>query len=149
MPSPDSAYGEAVDVTALERGVLKLVDAMDTALEQLGSTVPPTQLRALLIIERAGRPSLGELAKVLGASASATSRLCDRMQAGDLIERAAGDDRRGVTLALTASGRRLADWVAHQRREALQRLLGTMTTQGRAALEEGLAALDEAGFSAA
>jgi DNA-binding MarR family transcriptional regulator len=149
MPSPDSAYGEAVDATALERGVLKLVDALDVALEQLGSTVPPTQLRALLVIDRAGRPSLGELAKALGASASATSRLCDRMQAGDLIERAAGDDRRGVTLALTGSGRRLADWVAHQRREALQRLLGTMTPQGRAALEAGLAALDGAGSSAA
>lgn len=150
MPSsPESVGGGVIDLSTVERGVMVLIEAFDAALEEIGSTVPPTQLRALLIIDRVGRPSLGDLAKALGASASATSRLCDRMQTAGLVERAAGGDRRSVTLALTASGRRLADWVGQRRREALQRLLSAMTPKAGAALEEGLRALTAAASSAA
>lgn len=127
-----------MDVGAIERGVLVLIQALDAAVEELGSTVPPAQLRALLVIDRTDRLSLGQLAEALGASASATSRLCDRMQTAGLVERVAADNRRGITLTLTPSGRRLADWVTGQRRAALQRLLSTMSPAGRTALEQGL-----------
>lgn len=144
MTSPEPVGDEVSDITILERGVLVLVEALETALEELGSTVPPGQLRALLIIERIGRPCLSELADALGTSASATSRLCDRMQTAGLLERTAAGDRRGIALALTASGRRLAEWVSRQRRDALRRLLGNMSPAGRDSLERGLRELQKA-----
>lgn len=138
MASPESARSQVSNVVVMERGVAVLSAALDAALDEIGHTVPPAQLRALLIVERIGRPSLGQLAAELGASASATSRLCDRMQTSGLLERAAGDDRRGITLALSVSGQRLADWVGEQRRAALRRVLAGMSPAGRAALEAGL-----------
>lgn len=137
MVSLDGCDG-TVDICAVERGVIALTEAWNAAVEGLESPVPPTQLRALLIIGQAGRPSLGQLAEALGASASATSRLCDRMQAAGLLNRVAHDKHRGVTLILTAPGQRLADWVGDRRRAMLRQLLDAMSATGRTALEEGL-----------
>jgi DNA-binding MarR family transcriptional regulator len=123
-------------------GLAALLEASERAVEELGSTVPPAQLRALHIIDRAGGLNLNGLSAALGASASATSRLCDRMQAADLLtrDRAAGS-RREITLLPTESGRRLADWVRLQRRAVLGDLLAAMSPDGRAALARGLSEL--------
>jgi DNA-binding MarR family transcriptional regulator len=125
-----------------ERGLTALVEAAERAVEKISSSVPPAQLRALLIVDRAGGLNLNTLAARVGASASATSRLCDRMEVAGLLtrDRAAGS-RREIVLALTESGRRLAEWVREQRRAALADLLEAMTPEGRAALIRGLGEL--------
>ncbi len=138
MASPESTQDQAADIVVVERGVAVPAAALDAAVDEIGQTVPPAQLRALLVVDRIGRPSLGQLATALGTSASATSRLCDRMQTAGLLERAAGGDRRGITLGLSTSGQRLADWVGEQRRAALLRVLEGMSPGGRVALEAGL-----------
>ena len=127
------------DGDVAEAGLAVLLEASEKAVEDLGSTVPPAQLRALLILDRADGLNLSRLAAQLGASASATSRLCDRMQAADLLirERAAGS-RREIVLLPTDSGRRLAGWIRQQRRAVLENLLATMSPDGRAALLRGL-----------
>jgi DNA-binding MarR family transcriptional regulator len=127
------------DGDAAEAGLAALLETSEKAVEELGSTVPPAQLRALLILDRSGGLNLSRLAAQLGASASATSRLCDRMQAADLLtrERAAGS-RREIVLLPTDSGRRLAAWIRQQRRAVLDSLLATMSPDGRAALLRGL-----------
>jgi DNA-binding MarR family transcriptional regulator len=131
----------------MERGLTVLLNACERAVEGIGSSVPSVQLRALLIIDRMGSLNLNQLASGLGASASASSRLCDRMAAAGLLtrERAAGS-RREIVLVLTESGRRLAGWVREQRRAALDELLQAMGADGREALVRGLqdlAAADE------
>lgn len=128
-----------VDAGSAERGLTALVEAAERAVEKISSSVPPAQLRALLIIDRAGSLNLNRLATYVGASASATSRLCDRMEVAGLLTRdRAEESRREIVLLLTESGRRLAGWVRDQRRAALAEMLQAMTPEGRDALVRGL-----------
>lgn len=131
-----------LDAGSAERGLTALVEAAERAVEKISSSVPPAQLRALLIIDRVGSLNLNRLAALVGASASATSRLCDRMEVAGLLtrDRAVGS-RREIVLLLTESGRRLAEWVREQRRTALSDLLQAMSPEGREALVRGLGEL--------
>ena len=51
-----------VDAGSAERGLTALVEAAERAVEKISSSVPPAQLRALLIIARVGRLNLNRLA---------------------------------------------------------------------------------------
>jgi DNA-binding MarR family transcriptional regulator len=133
-----AADGE-VDVSSAEAGLAVLLEACERSLEELGAAVPPAQMRALLIIGGAGSLNLSRLAEALGASASAASRLVDRMQAAGLLTRdRAAASRREIVLVPTESGLRLAEWVRGRRRAALSQVLQAMTPDGRAALARGL-----------
>ncbi len=133
-----AADGE-VDVSSAEAGLAVLLEACERSLEELGAAVPPAQMRALLIIGGAGSLNLSRLAEALGASASAASRLVDRMQAAGLLTRdRAAASRREIVLVPTESGRRLAEWVRGRRRAALGAVLQRMTPDGREALARGL-----------
>jgi DNA-binding MarR family transcriptional regulator len=138
----DTAWASAdgqLDVNSAETGLTVLLEACERAVEELGSAVPPAQMRALVIIDRTGSLNLSRLAAALGASASATSRLCDRMQAAGLLTRdRAAASRREIVLLPTESGRRLAQWVQGRRRAALSDVLQTMSPDGREALVQGL-----------
>jgi DNA-binding MarR family transcriptional regulator len=138
----DTAWASAdaqLDVNSAETGLTVLLEACERAVEELGSAVPPAQLRALMIIDRMGSLNLSRLAAALGASASATSRLCDRMQAAGLMTRdRAAASRREIVLLPTESGRRLAQWVQGRRRAALSDVLQTMSPDAREALVRGL-----------
>jgi len=131
-----------LDMASVEKGLAVLVEAYDNGLADLRFALPAVQIRALLIIERAGNMNLRQLAAELGASASAASRLCDRMEAADLLtrERAAAS-RREIDLVVTEVGRRLADWIRHQRCGVLDGVLQSMSPDGRRALARGLAEL--------
>jgi DNA-binding MarR family transcriptional regulator len=137
-----ASEGRDVDVVGAERGLATLLEACDRALEEIGATVPPAQLRALLIIGQAGSMNLNRLAKALDSTPSATSRLTDRMQAAGLLTRdRAAASRREIVLLPTESGRRMAEWVHLQRRSALTQVLTSMTPQAREALAQGLTEL--------
>jgi hypothetical protein len=43
-----------LDVGCAETGLALLIEASERAVEELGLSVPPAQIRALLIIDRAG-----------------------------------------------------------------------------------------------
>jgi DNA-binding MarR family transcriptional regulator len=136
----DSA--EQPDMGWAEAGLAVLLEACEQAVEEIGSTVPPVQMRALLVIDRARKLNLKGLARALGASASATSRLTDRMQAAGLLRRdRATLSRREIMLVPTDAGRRLAEWVRSQRRAALGVVLAGMSADGGAALASGLTEL--------
>ena len=127
-----------------ESGLSVLLEACERAVEEIGATVPPVQLRSLLVIVRAGSLNLNRLAGLLAASASASaaSRLCDRMQAAGLVSRdRALLSRREIVLVPTESGRRLADWVRGRQQAALESLLDGMSPEGREALARGLVEL--------
>jgi len=134
--------GRQVEAGSAETGLTVLLEACDRAVEEIGAGVPPAQLRALLIIGRAGSLNLNRLARALGSSASATSRLADRMQAAGLLTRdRAAASRREIVLLPTESGRQLAAWVSRQRSAALGQLLESMSPVGREGLARALAEL--------
>lgn len=134
--------GEQSGLARAEAGLSVLAEAMQRAVEQLGSVTPPAQLRALLIVDEAGAINLTKLARMLGASASATSKLCDRLVAAGLLARQqAAASRREITLRSTESGQRVARWVRDQRRAALDRTLASLSPEGRQDLTRGLAEL--------
>jgi DNA-binding MarR family transcriptional regulator len=143
-------YSEQLELGSAESGLSVLLEACERAVEEVGVAVPPVQLRALLVIDRAGSLNLSRLAGLLGASASAASRLCDRMQAAGLVSRdRAVVSRREIVVVPTESGRRLAEWVRGRRRAALAGLLGTMSQAGRDALARGLGELADGGGAGA
>ncbi len=138
-----SASGNGqLDVGSVESGLTALLAAYERSVEEAGAVIPQAQLRALLVIEQAGSLNLSQLAAALAASASATSRLCERMQLADLLTRdRAAASRREIVLLPTEAGRRLAGWVRGRRRAALEEVLRQMSPAGRAALARGLAEL--------
>lgn len=140
-PAAALAGGLETATAAVETGVELLREVCDRALEEMGSTVSPNQLRALLIVDRCRGLNLNTLAQEMRASNSATSRLCDRLQASGLIEReAAARDRREVVISLSEPGRRLVEWARRRRRRELAKVIDTMSPAGREALLHGLAA---------
>lgn len=89
-----------------------------------------TQVRALVVIASRGSVSLGELSEATNIHLTRASRLCDRLVAKGLIDRA--DDpsnRRQLTLTLTATGHQVVQEVMRRRRGAIQPILDRMTTQ--------------------
>lgn len=118
-------------------GELELV--LDRGAEYLRPRISPAQLRALLIIERDGAPTLGTLATRLNTVASSASRTCDRLQNAGLLSREASTrDRREVALVLTGAGRRLLGKLRLARRHQLLAVLERMAEPGRTALLDGL-----------
>ena len=140
--APDEAQrpgGAATDLERAEAGLSVLLEAWQRAIEELGAMLPPAQVRALLIVGTGDRLNVTGLARMLGASPSATSRRCDRLVAACLSARApAAASRREILLELTESGQRLAAWIQDQRRTALVRVLETISPGGRADLVRGL-----------
>lgn len=107
--------------------------------------IPPTQLRALQVVESRAPITLGGLSQALGMLASSASRLCDRLQAaGLLVRHPVASDRRTVELSLTADGARLLERLRAARRADLGEVLGRMTELDRNALLRGLRAFDAA-----
>ena len=130
------------DLDRAEAGLSALLEAWQRAIEELGAMVPPAQVRALLIIEATDDLNVTGLARLLGTSPSATSRLCDRLAAAGLLARLpAAASRREILLQLTGSGQRLAVWVREQRRQALIQVLEQISPDGRADLVRGLSEL--------
>ena len=128
-----------LDVAAAETGLSVLLEACEKAVEEIGSAIPPAQLRALLIISQLGSMNLNRLARTLDSSASATSRLIDRMQAAGLLTRdRAAASRREIVLLPTESGQQLAAWIRGQRQHALSQVFESMSSEGRDALARGL-----------
>src|SRR4051794_19374952 len=125
-----------------------LVDAAGQALVLATSAandnsgVSAAQLRVLGVVDQAGSINLTQLAVALHTAPSSASRLCDRLEAADLLRRTADDrDRREVWLVLTPTARRLLDGLGRQRQETVAAVPRRVAPDGRAALLQGPAAL--------
>jgi DNA-binding MarR family transcriptional regulator len=112
--------------------------------------ISPSQLRALLAIERSQGSNLRALGEALESSPPATSRLCDRLEAAGLVERYKSPaSRREVELHLSKQGQELLDEVrGHQVRE-IRKVLEIMPADALAHLTMGLVAFRDAAASAA
>lgn len=97
------------------------------------------QLRALRTLEAAPGLNLTALADRLDIGLPTASRLCDRLAAAGLLERAPHPDtRREVQLWLTTHGRHVLGDVAGRRARALTTALAAMEPAERVALSRGL-----------
>ncbi len=110
-----------------------------------GDVVTPPQLRALVLV--ATRPDVdgATIAASLDIHPSGATRLCDRLVAAGLLDRAtSASDRRRVVLSLTEDGVRLVSSVMDHRRVALKEVLERMSAKDVQALTLGLAAFSDA-----
>ncbi len=141
-----SSRSDQLDMGLVETALAVLRKACDKAIDELGGAVPPVQLRALLVIDDAGVGlDLHRLAAELTASVSATSRVCDRMQAAGLLAtEGTASSRTRPCYALTGSGRRLARWIKDRQRGAVRDVLSSIRPQARDALVHGLSELGAA-----
>jgi DNA-binding MarR family transcriptional regulator len=102
-----------------------------------GVTVP--QLRVLVMVHTRGPLNLSAVAAALDVNPSNASRTCDRLiRAGLLDRRDSPEDRRNLTLTLTAAGRSLVDKLTRQRRKAIEAVLRKMEAGDREQLAEAL-----------
>ena len=137
------------DAPLVDAAAQALVLAVSAANDNCG--VSAAQLRVLAVVSHVGTINLTQLAETLHTAPSSASRLCDRLEAADLLRRTAADgrDRREVWLVLTTSARRLLDGLAQQRQAMIAAVLRKMPVDQRAALVEGLQAFSRAAGSPA
>ncbi|GGL02352.1 MarR family winged helix-turn-helix transcriptional regulator [Mangrovihabitans endophyticus] len=134
-----SGQTDPTQAAAVDDAARALLSAWDAAREQATPRLSAPQLGALLAVERAEGINLRGLAGQLNMILSSASRLCDRLVAAGLVERAPGQaDRREIALFLTPSSRALLEKLRTTRRSMLAAVLERMSPGGRAALLRGL-----------
>jgi DNA-binding MarR family transcriptional regulator len=155
MTSPRGARArvelpEAEQVDAVLRASRALIGIAAASMAGVDDIVTVPQFRVLVMVYTRGPLNLAAVAAELDVNPSNASRTCDRLLKAGLLDRREDlDDRRNVTLTLTAEGRRLVGKVTRQRRVAIQRVLRAMPVAEREALTDALAAFaDAAGESA-
>nr|WP_308433581.1 MarR family transcriptional regulator [Streptomyces cirratus] len=113
--------------------------------EAVPSPVPPSQLRALTVIDEREAVNLRDLGEALGSTPPSVSRLCDRLEAAGLVQRSrATANRREVEVRLSRTGRGVLASVRTARATELETVLTRLTLEQRSALFEGLAAFRDA-----
>lgn len=129
----------------LAQALESLITVWGRAQEAFGTTVSPTQLRALTIISRSSGVPLHVLAQEMGTVPSVASRLCDRLDSAGLVHRELDPgNRRKITLRLTADGEALMGAIRDRRANDLAVTLAQMTATDRDALVAGMLAFRQA-----
>ncbi|MFF3334014.1 MarR family winged helix-turn-helix transcriptional regulator [Streptomyces sp. NPDC002888] len=135
--------GDGAEAVALEiaDAVESLTNLWALAAQQAALRLSPHQLRALRALESSPGLNLTALAERLETGLPTASRLCDRLAAAGLLERALHPERRReVRLALTPHGRNVLGEIAERRAQALATALAQMGPAERAALHRGMRA---------
>jgi DNA-binding MarR family transcriptional regulator len=86
----------------------------------------------MMMIATGGPMNLAAVAAGLGVSAPNASRICDRLLKAGMLDRSEDpEDRRHVNLTLTADGDALVTRLIRHRRNAIRKILRTMTPRER------------------
>jgi DNA-binding MarR family transcriptional regulator len=138
-----SSAEQVVDAVLRASRVLLSVAARSLAAIDHDVTLP--QYRALVVLASRGPQRPTALAEALGVHPSTITRLCDRLVAKRLVQRAAAEhNRREVSIRLTPKGRRLVDAVTARRRAEIAGIVARVPTRERATMVHALHALGEA-----
>ncbi|MEU3032337.1 MarR family winged helix-turn-helix transcriptional regulator [Streptomyces incarnatus] len=142
----DRVEGPDVRANAVAREIADAVESLTNlwslAAQEAALRLSLHQLRALRALDAAPGLNLTALAERLDIGLPTASRLCDRLEAAGLLDRALHPEkRREVRLRLTVSGRRVLDDVAERRTQALAIALAAMEPAERSALSCGMKAL--------
>ncbi|GAA2313759.1 MarR family transcriptional regulator [Streptomyces kunmingensis] len=107
--------------------------------------LPPSQFRALTVIEDQQGVNQRALGEALGSRPSSVSRLCDRLEAAGLVERLASPtSRREVDLRLSRRGAAVLDDFRASRAREIEAVLQTMSPAQLRTLAEGLEQFQDA-----
>lgn len=132
------------EIAAFQTAARDLVGVALRSLDALDGQVSLPQFRLLLAVNDLGRAPSSQVAQALGLGASSVTRLADRLHAsGHLVRGADAGHRSVVTLELSARGRELVTQVLARRRQELERILGQLEPEQRAATAAGLRALHQ------
>lgn len=133
------------DVAAIHDAAEALAATWSRSYESAEGRISPSQLRALIAVDRAGSLTVSQLADDLGAIVSSASRLCDRLVAAGYLQRDhSPHSKRQVLVRLTGDGRRLLDEIRTHRLGSLHAVLRRMAKSERQALLRGLRAWERA-----
>lgn len=103
----------------------------------------PTQLSALVTIERAGPLRLGDLAAHEGITPSTLTRLVTALdEGGYLIRRTDPADARSSLVTLSSDGALLLDRVRRETTQRLRERVAALSAEDRGALARALPALE-------
>jgi len=131
-PRVENNAPSADQIDAVLRASRALMGMAAAAIAAVDDSVTVPQLRVLVMVDTRGSLNLAAVAAGLGVNPSNASRTCDRLtKAGLLDRRESPEDRRNVTLTLTAAGRRLVSKVTRHRRTAIARVLREMAPDDR------------------
>jgi len=138
---PNADRPSAGQIDAVLRASRALVGIAAASIADVDEVVTVPQYRVLVMLHTRGPLNLAAVAAGLDVNPSNASRTCDRLsKAGLLDRRESPEDRRNVTLTLTAEGRRLVDKVTKHRRVAIERVLRNMSAAERDGLAKALGA---------
>jgi DNA-binding MarR family transcriptional regulator len=139
-PTHEDTNDDVID--ALEALIFGAVGLTAAALSQSGvADLTVIQWRALVIVGRAGKARVTDVATRLGASMTATSRLISRLERRGYVTTAQDEnDRRATPVSLTKTGRLVRKLVIKRRRElmveAISRVDAPLPTDLAVALRE-------------
>jgi DNA-binding MarR family transcriptional regulator len=134
---------QVVDAVLRASRVLMSVAARSLAAADHDVTLP--QYRALVVLASRGPQRPTALAEALAVHPSTITRLCDRLVAKRLVQRAgSSSNRREVSIRLTAAGRRLVDAVTERRRAEIADIVARIPARERGTMIRALHALGEA-----
>jgi DNA-binding MarR family transcriptional regulator len=132
-------------VDAVLRASRVLVAVAARSLAAVDRDVTLAQYRALVVLASRGPQRPSELADALAVHPSTITRLCDRLVAQRLVLRSeAPNNRREVSIRLTAKGRRLVDTVTQRRRAEIAAIVARVPAKERATMVHALHSLGEA-----
>ena len=113
--------------------------------EALDSAVSLPQFRMLAALDDLGESRSARVAESLGVKPSTVTRVGDQLVAAGHVTRGREPGNRSVvTLALTATGRRIVRQVAARREQELKRILGKLAPPEREQVTAALRRLVEA-----
>lgn len=125
-----------VDRLLVASRVLLTVTARSLA--AIGDEVTIPQFRALVILSSYASQTMGELAEALDVHPSTATRMCERLEAKELVARSVGRTRRQVDVTLSNDGRALVRKVTRKRRREISQIVVKMDPRAREAVIEGL-----------
>lgn len=142
-PAVPDAEEELVDAVMTASRALLAVAARSLAAVDEDVTLP--QYRALVVLAQRGTRRPADLAAALTVTPSTATRMCDRLVGKGLIVRdRSDDDRREVTVSLSATGNDLVRDVTERRRTELRELLAAMPAERRSEVVAGLRSFSDA-----
>jgi DNA-binding MarR family transcriptional regulator len=123
--SGGSTLDEAVEMVLVASRALVGVAARSLAATE--SDITLRQYRALVLLSSRGDQNVSGLAEALEIHPSTATRLCDRLLAKGLIERRTSvENRREVTVGVSAAGKGLVRAVTTRRRRELRRIVSAL-----------------------
>jgi len=135
-------------IVTLQAHVARLVES-DRALAWLDVDLTIQQLKAVLILVRAGSLTAGQIGRELRVGFSTVTGLVDRLAEQGLVSRGEDpQDRRATRVVPTEAAHAVVERLYAYRREALRHLLEHVSNETLVKLAEGLAEVERVAAAA-